>query len=101
MKMSKKIKTTSLLDYFSLQAKKRKENGFEDSSANTSLKADSTNNCVLLPQPTNNSEKAETQKDANVFRAAAEEVGQLLAKHHGKFACTLPIGFIHALTSAK
>ena len=30
-----------------------------------------------------------------------EEVGQLLAKHHGKFACVFPIGFIHALTSAK
>ena len=37
----------------------------------TSLKANSTNNCVLLPQPTNNSDKADTQKDANVFRAAA------------------------------
>ena len=37
MKMSKKIKNTSLLDYFSPQAKKRKENVFEDSSANTSL----------------------------------------------------------------
>ena len=68
--MSKKIKNTSLLD-FSPQAKKRKENAFEDSSANTSLKANSTNNCVLLPQPTNNSDKAGTQKDANVFRAAA------------------------------
>ena len=34
-------------------------------------------------------------------RAEAEEVGQLLAKHHGEFACALPIGFIHALTSAK
>ena len=33
--------------------------------------------------------------------ATPEEVGQLLAKHHGKFACALPIGFIHALTSAK
>ena len=31
----------------------------------------------------------------------AEEVGQLLAKHHGKFACAFLIGFIHALTSAK
>ena len=31
----------------------------------------------------------------------SEEVGQLLAKHHGKFACALPIGFIYALTSAK
>ena len=71
MKMSKKIKNTSLLDYFSSQAKKRKENTFEDSSANTSLKANSTNNCVLLPQPTNNSDKADTQKDANVFRAPA------------------------------
>ena len=30
-----------------------------------------------------------------------EEVGQLLAKHHGKFVCALLIGFIHALTSAK
>ena len=30
-----------------------------------------------------------------------EEVGQLFAKYHGKFACALPIGFIHALTSAK
>ena len=70
VKMSKKIKNTSLLD-FSPQAKKRKENAFEDSSANTSLKANSTNNCVLLPQPTNNSDKAGTQKDANVFRAAA------------------------------
>ena len=30
-----------------------------------------------------------------------EEVGQLLAKHHGKFACAFPIGFIHALTSVK
>ena len=30
-----------------------------------------------------------------------EEVGQLLAKYHGKFACALPIGAIHALTSAK
>ena len=35
------------------------------------------------------------------FTIWAEEVGQLLAKHHGKFACPLPIGFIHALTSAK
>ena len=70
MKMSKKIKNTSLLDYFSPQAKKRKENAFEDSSAN-SLKANSTNNCVLLPQLPNNSDKAGTQKDANVFRAAA------------------------------
>ena len=31
----------------------------------------------------------------------AEEVGQLLAKHHGKFACPLLIGFIRALTSAQ
>ena len=69
--MSKKIKNTSLLDYFSPQAKKRKENAFEDSTANTSLKVNSTNNFVLLPQPTNNSDKAGTQKDANVFRAAA------------------------------
>ena len=30
-----------------------------------------------------------------------EEVGQLLAKHHGKFACALLIGFIHALTSER
>ena len=45
MKMSKRIKNTSLLDYFSPQAKKRKENAFEDSSASTSLKANSTNNC--------------------------------------------------------
>ena len=51
VKMLKKIKNTS--------------------SANTSLKANSTNNCVLLPQPTNNSDKADTQKDDNVFRAAA------------------------------
>ena len=28
-------------------------------------------------------------------------VGQLLAMHYGKFAHVLPIGFIHALTSAK
>ena len=71
VKISKKIKNTFLLDYFSPQAKKRKENAFEDSSANTNLKANSTNNFVLLPQPTNNSDKAGTQKDANVFRAAA------------------------------
>ena len=69
--MSKKIKNTSLLDYFFPQAKKKKENVFEDSSANTSLKANSTHNCVLLPQPTNNSHKADTQKDANIFRADA------------------------------
>ena len=35
------------------------------------------------------------------IRILAEEVGQLLAKHHGKFAYALPIGVIHALTSAK
>ena len=74
--MSKKRKNTSLLDYFSPQAKKRKENAFEDSSANTSLKANSTNNCVLLPQPTNNSDKADTQKDANVFCAAASSTSE-------------------------
>ena len=69
--MSKKIKNTSLLDYFSPQAMKRKEIFFEDWSANTCLKADSTHNCVLLPQPTSNSHKVDTQSDANVFRADA------------------------------
>ena len=33
--------------------------------------------------------------------SVAEEVEQLLPKHYGTFACALPIGFIHALTSAK
>ena len=31
----------------------------------------SSNNCVLLPQPTNNSDKTDTQKEANVFHADA------------------------------
>ena len=35
------------------------------------LECNSSSNCVLLPQPTNNSNKADTQKDANVFHADA------------------------------
>ena len=38
---------------------------------------------------------------SKAFDSVPEEVGQPLAKHHGKFACALLIGFIHALTSAK
>ena len=46
-------------------------------------------------------ERANTDQHLAAVEAEPEEVGQLLAKHHGKFACALPIGFIHALTSAK
>ena len=35
------------------------------------LECNSSNNCVLLPQPTNNSDKSATQKGANVFHADA------------------------------
>ena len=35
------------------------------------LECNSSNNCVLPPQPTNNSDKADTQKYANVFHADA------------------------------
>ena len=35
------------------------------------------------------------------YHSQSEEVGNQLAKHHGKFACALLIGFIHPLTSAK
>ena len=51
----------------------------------------------------NSSENIASRQSRCIYVNVAnpEEVGQLLAKHHGKFAYTLLIGFSHALTSAK